>query len=116
MKYHKIYGVALEVCTAEQKIAYNIAFRRHISHQERFDALESMGASESAKSEAISRLCQLGLENFRMSYGYKPGRFDEDAIMAALHAGLRSYLESKHQILGSYEEIGKMFPAHYLEV
>lgn len=32
VKYHKIRNVPLEVCSAEQKIAYNLAFNIHINY------------------------------------------------------------------------------------
>lgn len=37
MKYHKIPNVEKSVCTAEQMIAYNIAFRLHISYANQFE-------------------------------------------------------------------------------
>ena len=37
MKYHKIRKIEKTVCAAEQMIAYNIAFRQHISYQHDFD-------------------------------------------------------------------------------
>ena len=42
MKYHKIAGVEKAVCTAEQKIAYNLAFRAHIANQSEFDRVNAI--------------------------------------------------------------------------
>ena len=32
IKYHKIKNVSIEICTAEQIIAYNLAFNIHINY------------------------------------------------------------------------------------
>ena len=111
MKYHKIRGIDLEVCTAEQKIAYNMAFRAHISFQEDFDRVNAVNPGN-ARADCVT-MAQKSLEWYRMAYDYKPGRYDEDAIYAALLAGLYDYL-CKPFIGTSYKQIGEAFPAHYL--
>lgn len=109
MKYHKISGVELKTCTAEQKIAYNLAFNAHISFGDAFNNLDS----GIAKAEAVIKIRDRMMNQYRLGYNYKHGRYDEDAIQSALHAGLRNYLE-KPFIANDYESIGKAFPAHYL--
>ena len=109
MKYHKIRGVDMETCTAEQKIAYEMAFRAHISFGDAFNKLDS----GFAKTEAVIKIRDCMMKQYRDGYNYKPGRFNEDAIQSALHAGMRDYLE-KPFIAYNYESIGKAFPAHYL--
>lgn len=108
LTYHKISGVEKSVCTAEQKIAYNLAFRSHISYGDAFNKLSGF-----AKSEAIIKIRDAMMRQYRLGYDYKPGKFNEDAIQAALHAGLREYLENPF-IAWDYESIGKTFPANYL--
>jgi hypothetical protein len=49
----------------------------------------------------------------RLSENVK-SKFDIDAIFCCLNAGLENYLNSKYHIIASYEEIGKIFPALYL--
>ena len=102
MKYHKIRGVDLAVCTAEQKIAYNLAFANYdiVLHSGRFANL----------AEAAQWIVSL----YKSSYSYVPGKFDIDAIFCALNAGLESYCK-KPFIASNYEEIGNAFPAHYLK-
>jgi len=102
----------MDICTAEQKIAYNIAFRLHVSYQDKYNALDS----EFTKSDAVRKMVERGMKNYRMAYGYRKDCYNEDAIFAALGAGLKNYLDGKSHIKGSYEEIGKAFPAHYKEV
>lgn len=112
MKYHKIPKVEKTVCTAEQMIAYNIAFRLHISYADQFKKVNSVNQG-GARADCAG-LAREGLKWYRMSYSYKPGKYDEDAIFSALLAGLYNYLSDFH-IFSSYESIGRAFPAHYLK-
>lgn len=104
MKYHKIPGFPLETCTAEQKIAYNLAWAYS-------DCVVRSG-SFSGVPEAARWIVKL----YTLGYSYRPGRYDIDAIFCALNAGLQRYIDRKMPILASYGDIGEMFPADYLEV
>lgn len=110
MKYHKIKGVSLDVCTAEQKIAYNLAFGYYDCIQKEYERLPM----QFQKSELIGKSIRKMLDIYRSGYDYKPGKYDEDAIFCALNAGFEKYLKEKCPICWSYAEIGAMFPAHYL--
>lgn len=109
MKYHKIRNVPMEVCTAEQKIAYNLAWRdrgRFIGEYNRMPCeFQKMEVVEAAKDWMIKQ----------WSYCKDAHRYDVDAIASALNAGLEKYFNNSCGILTSYEQVGKMFPAHYLE-
>lgn len=96
MKYHKIRNVPMNVCTAEQKIAYNIAF----AHYEIAGTYHSY--AEAAQN--FVSWCKDSIKNY-----------DIDAVFCALNAGLENYCKAKYRILSSYEEIGRMFPANYLK-
>ena len=48
MKMHKIYGVDKNICTAEQKIAYNYAFRQ----RNWLEKIYKSDSTEVVKSEA----------------------------------------------------------------
>ena len=100
MKYHKICNIPIEVCTAEQKIAYNLvsAYRDCI-----------VGGSFSTWPEAAHWCVRM----YTLGYDYKPGKYDIDAIFCAINAGIESFCE-KPFIASSYEQIGKAFPAHYM--
>lgn len=112
MKYHKIPKVDKSVCTAEQMIAYNIAFRLHISYADQFKKVNAVNPG-AARADCAD-LAMEGLKNYKAAYSYKPGKYDEDAIFSALLAGLYDYLSDFH-IFSSYEDIGRAFPAHYLK-
>ena len=109
MKYHKIKNIPLEVCTAEQKIAYNLAS----SYSDLFVKKYHNMPCQFQKSELIhNAVCKM-LEWYQSSYNFS-NKYNIDAIFSALNAGLENYFNAKHSILSSYVEIGKMFPAHYL--
>ena len=111
MIYHKIKNVSMEVCTAEQKIAYNLAFSNYSWIKKYYDK----APTEICKSEIMSEGILKMLENYKLSWGYKEGRYNEDAIFCCLNAGFRDYINGNIHIFASYEEIGKTFPAHYLK-
>lgn len=97
VKYNKIRNVPLEVCSVEQKIAYNLAFNAHIN----FDY------DPTVHSKAmIDLLADNQMQNYVRVYG---GKYNNDAICVALKAGLGAYLE-KPFIAVDYESIGKAFP------
>lgn len=43
-------------------------------------------------------------------------KYNIDAIASCLRAGFENYINSKYHILSSYKDIGRMFPAYYLQV
>lgn len=110
-KYHKIPKVALEVCTAEQKIAYNLAFAYGDPYRKEYHRMPM----QFQKAEVITAAARKMSELYRMGYDYKPGKFNEDMIYSALLAGLENYFNfNQSGVVGSYEEIGKIFPSNYL--
>ena len=114
LKYHKIKNVPLEVCTAEQKVAYNIAFAVHINYQDKYDKAKAI--SSICADDVVRDIILMEVQNFKkgMEEGLYKGHFDIDAIQACLNAGLVDYLDHFF-IAWEYEQIGKAFPAHYLK-
>ena len=110
MKYHKIKNIPLTVCTAEQKIAYNLSFAYYYNVLKEYNRLPM----QFQKSELVYTSVRKMLDLYRMGRDYKPGKYNEDAIFCALNAGFENYLKAKYHILSSYKEIGAMFPANYL--
>lgn len=110
LRYNSIQGIDKKTCTAEQKIAYNLAFRCYITYQDSYKAL----GSNFAKSRAIIDMVNDAIKKYCAAYDYVPNKYNLDGIKAALQAGLRSYMEKNGPIASSYKEIGEMFPAHYL--
>ena len=104
MKLHKIRKVDKAVCSCEQKIAYNAAFRAEMYYGNSYRRLP-----ECEKGETILKIADCMMTMYRNGYSYKPGRYNEDAILAALRAGLAAYLE-KPFIACDYDAIGTAFP------
>lgn len=111
-RYHKIPKCEKCVCTAEQMIAYNIAWRLNLTYGDEFRA-QLPNVSRIAADEAVFKLRDIGIANYKSAYDYSP-KYDIDSIFGALTAGLAAYLK-KPFIATNYEDIGRAFPAHYLE-
>lgn len=112
MAYHKIRNVDKSVCTCEQKIAYNYASTYADRYRQTWkkEAENYMAFQrEEFVHEAIAWCMKMMQNNKEIQRKY-----DVDLIQAALNAGMENYFNGKYGILGSYEEIGKTFPANYL--
>ena len=106
MTYHKLRSVEKSVCTSEQKIAYNCAFRIWINYGDRITALPTAAAQDDAEKRVIKLYIN---ELIRQG-----SRYNLDAVFCALNAGLHDYLFSDYHIMSSYADIGRAFPANYL--
>lgn len=102
MKYGKIKGIEKNICTAEQVVAYNLAFKYRDMIKPVYDKMP-MGFQ---KNEVIMQAAR------RLSNEVE--KYDADAVFCALTAGLEKYMNSKYAILTTYSEISEMFPALYL--
>ncbi len=96
MTFKKIPNIDKEVCTAEQKIAYNFAFRyrEFDGNKELFDLLQVVTA-EIKGNEQITK------------------RYDIDSIIHCLRNGYIEYRKNHPAILTDYETIGKVFYSLY---
>lgn len=108
MKYHKIRNVPIDVCTAEQKIAYNLAFANTYELSIEYHAAQSGIIRAEIVRDAVN--CCMTC----WSYGpCNNGRYNTDAIFCALNAGIEKYLQ-KREIFTDYKQVGEAFPAYYL--
>lgn len=112
MKYHKIRNVPKEVCTCEQKIAYNVAFSQEINFGDDFRE-KSKTATGIQREEMLQEILRVSIREMENSPSKVLEKYDLDAIVSALRAGLLEYLENP-KIYASYADIGKAFPAYYL--
>lgn len=109
MKYHKIRGIELNICTAEAMIAYNVAF---LVRNDILKAYEKC-TCDFQRVDVVHEGVSLCME--RLSFNDKINKkYNIDAIFSCLNAGLEEYLNAKHRILMSYEEIGNIFKSLYL--
>lgn len=101
MTLHKIPRVDKSTCAAEQKIAYNIAFRIGIDCRYNWDEI-----SAAAETAAIEDYKNAWLRD----YPRDAQKYDTGAIFCALRAGLHDYLRGGCRLLSSFEAIGQAFP------
>lgn len=108
MKYHKIRNIPLTVCTAEQKIAYNLAFSNGHIFKKEFDRMPCAFQKNGVVTAAVKFCMKIWDNNENAS------KYDIDSIFCALNAGMEDYIKNNCPIYASYEDIGMAFPAHYL--
>ena len=96
MTFRKIPNVEKDICTAEQKIAYNFAlrYRDFDGQKELFDLLRVV-AAEIKRNEKMMQ------------------RYDIDSIIHCLRNGYIDYRKNYPAILTDYETIGKIFYSLY---
>ena len=115
MKYHKIRNVPLEVCTAEAKIAYNLASTYATEYRNAYKKNTS-NISRIAVSDLVSETVNWCIKMWKDGEPHQttPDKYDIDAIFCCLNAGMENYFKSDYTILSDYKEIGKIFPSLYL--
>lgn len=101
MSLHKIRGIDKAVCSAEQKIAYNIAWR--IGEDCRYNLSAFSAADERGAVEDYRRA-------WERDYPREAQKYDTNAIFAVLASGLHDYLTAGGRIMASYTEVGQAFP------
>lgn len=96
MTFKKIPNIEKEVCTAEQKIAYNFAFRYRDfdGNKELIDLLQVVVAEIKGNEKMMQR-------------------YDIDSIIHCLRNGYIEYRKNHPAILTDYETIGKVFYTLY---
>ena len=108
MKMKKIKGIEKNICTCEQKIAYNYAFSYH-------DILKKIHNSDKAyfiKKEKYDEIIMNVISSIKNNRIDK--KYNIDAIIHCFRNGIENYLNYNNSgILGSYEEIGKIFTSLY---
>lgn len=96
MTFKKIPNVEKDICTAEQKIAYNFAFRYRDfdGHKELTDLLRVVTADIKGNPKLMQR-------------------YDIDSIIHCLRNGYIDYRKNYPAILTDYKTIGKIFYSLY---
>ena len=101
VKYHKIPKVEKSVCTAEQMIAYNIAWRNQY-------LLSDYEKAEDKRQWAVDTTKHM-MANYRNAYDYTD-KYNEEAIEYALLHGIENYAGKKCPVFFQYSEVSEMFP------
>lgn len=96
MTFRKIPNVEKDICTAEQKIAYNFAFRYRDfdGNKELFDLLQVV-ACDIKNNEKMMQ------------------RYDIDSIIHCLRNGYIEYRKNYPAIITDYKTIGEIFYTLY---
>lgn len=106
MKLHKIPGIDKNICTCEQKVAYNYAFMWRDS----LEKIYKSDASEAVKSEAYQDIINYVISSLKEHETDK--KYNIDAIINCFRNGIKNYMEG-FSVLWNYEDIGKIFPCLY---
>lgn len=106
MNMHKIRGVDKEVCTAEQKIAYNYAFM----YRSTMEKIRDSDTTEITKDEAYQQVIGWLIRGVKDNGIDK--KYNIDAIVHCFRNGIKNYMEG-FSVLWNYEDIGKTFPCLY---
>jgi hypothetical protein len=111
IKVRKLRNVEKSVCCQEQKFAYNIAFRCHISFGDNYKK-QMDNVTEAEKNKAIFEMRDFYLNTDEVKRGLEKLKLNKDAVFIALNQGLRDYIEHPF-IATDYKEIGERFAIPY---
>lgn len=106
MKMHKIPKIDKNICTCEQKIAYNYAFM----WRNTLEKIRKSDNMQTVKDEAYQKIIDNVINSIQENGIDK--RYNIDAIIHCFRNGIKRYMEG-FEILFSYEEIGKTFQCLY---
>ena len=99
MKTHKIKGINIEVCNAEQKIAYNYLFSWTLNKHDKDYAYKCVKESIYEEMEG-KRVC-IHPTNWK--------KYNVDYILELFYRNYDKYIEAGTPIFSSYEAIGGFF-------
>lgn len=105
-KVHKIPKVDLEICTVEQKIAYNIAsqIRGELIYRKEWSEMTYMNKNNAVRDLVQYYVCKHFPET------YPKLKCDLDLVFVILNRSIWNYINAECHIFTNYEEIGNMFP------
>lgn len=94
LQYHKIRGVDKSVCTAEQKIAYNMASRIYgdIRFAKAWQQYDSGKVPAFLQNDWESKAIREYFTTWQRDYNKASAHYNEDAIFSALRAGLHDFI------------------------
>lgn len=108
MKVKKIKGIEKNVCFAEQKIAYNYAFKWH----EIMKKIYNSNNSQFIKSEEYQKIIDSIINS--ITYNGIDKKYNIDAIIHCFRNGIEKYITyNTSGILTSYNDIGNIFTCSY---
>lgn len=111
LQYHKIRGVDKSVCTAEQKIAYNMASRIYgdIRFAKAWQQYDSGKVPAFLQNDWESKAIRTYFTTWQRDYNKASAHYNEDAIFSALRAGLHDFI-CHHGLLIESQKVSVMEP------
>lgn len=106
LKTRKIRNVPKNVCTAEEKLAYNIAFRIEIGYGDLIRKLKAQKKARIIISNFIWNLIRKYLNWYKEDC--PNSKYNIDAVQVSLMRNLENYID-EYFIASDYETIGERF-------
>ena len=106
--FHKLSGIPVEVCTAEAKIAYDMAYSYAYSARNMYRQLYS-DMTEEEKCIFIQKAINDCMNMWGVSYYNRNSRYSEKGVRESLEAGIERYFLNPKTKLINLNEIGDMF-------
>ena len=106
IKCKKINGIDKNICTCEQKIAYNYAFSWSEAYKRRITEC----TTEIQKTEVLQGIIDCIIKDISSREDMQ--KYNPDAIIVAFRNGFKSYC-NKFFVASNYEQIGKVFSIPY---
>ena len=103
-KVKKIRNVDIDICCAEQKIAYNYAFSYYDIFWKKYQNAQNTAHKEEITQQAVDFVLK-DIECIDKTVS----KYNVDVIIIAFRNGFENYCNLKHHILNSYEEVGTLF-------
>lgn len=108
MKMHKIRGIDKNICTCEQKIAYNYAFKWYPQLKNIYNS----NNAQFVKCDGYQKIIDFVADSIKTNGIDK--KYNIDAIIHCFRNGIKNYMEFNNSgIITNYEDIGKIFICLY---
>ena len=104
MKLHKLPNVSVRICSAEQKLAYDLA----VVYADVYTPFWRKARSETEKQNVLNEAVDAMVCRYIASYRFSAGKRDVNALRTALQNGLPQHFEHP-EYLYEYVEIGRRF-------
>lgn len=103
-RLHKLQNVSVSTCSAEQKLAYDLA----VVYGDVYAPLYRKAADETEKEKVLRQAVDAMVCRYITSYSFSAGKRDVNALRTALRNGLPEHFRHPEYI-HEYATIGKRF-------
>ena len=104
--YHQINQIPIEVCSAEQKLAYNMTRKSYTLFQSRWNKAKN----DLAKTRIAADIVTFAVDTIESAKSKSKEKYDMSAAVKIMYLNLFDYMENPKVIdPEAYAEIGKAF-------